>query len=91
MSHEVVWTERVEKFFAEKGNLTEHERKILHLRVMGLTRTQIKFYLDDGTEVWTIDRIVKKLKKRYDVVQKEYPDILPVRKECEQEAYMDTH
>ena len=61
------------------------------MRVMGLTRTQIKFYLDDGTEVWTIDRVVRELKIKYDRVQKEYPDILDERKFSAQELYMDTH
>ena len=89
MSHQVVWTKRVETFFADAANLTDTERAVLRCRVCGMTRTATALYL--SMSVSTVDRIVARLKRVYDVVQKEYPEELRPRKTCAEEAYMDAN
>lgn len=54
-----------------------------------MTRVQTSFYL--SLSVSTIDKIVARLKQKYDIVQKEYPDELRPRRNSVYEAYMDEH
>ena len=70
--------------------LSQTERDVLHCRVMGMTRIQTSMYLD-GLSVSAIDKIIKRLKAKYDVVQKEYPNELHPRRDSAEETYMDTH
>lgn len=87
MAHQVVWTKRVEEFFADAANLTSTERSVLRCRVSGMTRVQTAFYM--SMSVSTVDKIVARLKRLYDVVQKEYPYELKPRKTSAYETYMD--
>lgn len=87
MSHQVVWTRRVVTLFEDAANLTDLERQVLETRVAGMTRVQQSFYLN--LSVSTIDKVISRLKQKYDVVQKEYPDDLKPRKFSAAETYMD--
>jgi len=89
MAHEVVWTKRVESFFADAANLTQFERDILHSRICGMTRLEQSFFYTCSLS--TIDKTIKKLKRVYDIVQREYPDELPIRRNSEAEKYLDEH
>ena len=68
--------------------LTEDEEKILRSRAKGWTR--VKQSMEYGMSIATVDRIIKRLKLKYDACQKN-SDILPPRKFSIEELYMDTH
>lgn len=89
MSHQVVWTRRVEEFFADAANLTETERAVLRCRVCGMTQVATSMYL--SMSVSTVNRVTARLKKLYDIVQREYPEELRPRRTCAEEIYMDEH
>lgn len=89
MSRQVVWTKRTESFFCDAANLTPFERDVLRCRISGMTQVQTSFYL--SVSVSTIQKTVARIKRIYDVVQKEFPDELKPRRTCAAETYMDTH
>lgn len=88
MANQVCWTKRIVETFIEEACLTKEEQDILRTRVAGLTISEQaeKFNISIGK----VNRIIKRLKWKYDNVQK-YCKELPVRKESAAELYMDTH
>lgn len=88
MSHQVVWTKIIVETFVEIGNLTKFEEEILRTRASGWTIQQQA--LAFSVSVSTINRTIKKLKKKYDIAQK-HNVLLPPRKKSAEELYMDTH
>lgn len=88
MSHQVIWTKIIVEEFVKLGNLTKEEEAVLRTRAAGWTILQQSTHLSMSTS--SINRIVKRLKKKYDLVQK-YSPILPPRKFSAKELYMDTH
>ena len=86
MSHQVVWTKVVLERFIEVGGLTKDEEMVMRTRAAGWTRVKQADHL--GMSLPTIDRIIKRLKVKYDHAQK-YDAILPPRKESASEIYMD--
>lgn len=89
MSHQVIWTKRTLELFIEYANLTEEEEKVMRTRAQAWTRT--KQCRELGMSTSTLDRIIKRLKSKYDAVQKEHPDELPERRFSAKETYLDTH
>lgn len=89
MAHQVPWTQDKLDFFIEKALLNEDEEFIMRTRCKGWTITQQAFQLNKSES--TIHNMVKVLKLKYDVVQKEYPTKLPPRKFSVEETYMDNH
>jgi len=87
LARQVIWTKRVESFFADVANLTPFERDVLRCRISGMTRLQTSFYL--SISVSSIDKCIARLKRLYDEVQREYPDDLKPRRSSAQETYMD--
>lgn len=87
--YQVKWTSKKTEFFIEKACLSEDEAYIMRSRVRGATVTEQAMHLNKS-EV-TIHRMIRKIKDKYDEVQKEYPDDLPLRRRSKQEDYMDTH
>ena len=77
MTKEVVWTKIVLERFIEQANLTEDEEIVMRTRAAGWSRT--KQAMELNLSVSTIDRIISRLKLKYDEVQ-EYDPILPPRK-----------
>ena len=86
MSHQVIWTKFILERFIDVGNLTKDEEAVMRTRAAGWTRTEQSMKL--GMSLSTIDRIIKRLKVKYDRAQK-YDVLLPPRKRSSQELYMD--
>lgn len=87
MSHEVLWTDDLTEKVVKYGALSEDEAFVLRSRARGYTVTQQAHMLNCSER--TVARIVSKLKKVYDAVQKEHPTELPVRKTSKVEKFMD--
>lgn len=88
MSKEVPWSKIILETFIEEALLTKDEEKIMRTRVAGWTRVQQAETL--GMSLATVDRHIKSLKRKYDVVQL-YNPILPPRKHSREEEYMDNN
>lgn len=88
MAHQVPWNKIILERFIELGALTDIEEQIMRTRVAGwtITKQAITFGLSEPT----VNRIIKRLKIKYDNVQK-YDPLLPPRKFSAKETYMDTH
>lgn len=88
MAKQVCWTKKIVETFIDEACLTKEEQDILRTRVAGLTISEQseKFNISVGK----VNRIIKRLKWKYDNVQKYCKD-LQVRKESAAELYMDTH
>lgn len=87
MAVQVIWTKRVFDFFSDAANLTEFEKQVLQCRISNYTQVQTSMYL--SCSVSTVAKCVARLKKKYDAVQKEHPDVLRPRRSCAVETYMD--
>lgn len=88
MSHQVIWQKIVLETFIAEANLSKEEEMVMRTRVDGWSRTKQADKLH--MSVSTVDRIIKRLKIKYDVVQK-YNPLLPPRKFSAKELWMDTH
>lgn len=88
MTKQVIWSKVILERFIEEGNLTKEEEEIMRTRVAGWTITRQSIEL--GMSISKISKIIARIKKKYDIVQK-YDPILPPRKESAKELYMDTH
>ena len=88
MAKQICWNKKIVETFIEEACLTKEEQDILRTRVAGITISEQaeKFNISVGK----INRIIKRLKCKYDNVQKYCKD-LQVRKESADELYIDTH
>lgn len=86
MSKEVPWNKIIVETFVEDAMLTKEEEMVLRTRVAGWTRTKQARELN--ISIATLDRIIARLKVKYDNVQKFNP-ILPPRRMSETERYLD--
>lgn len=86
MSHQVPWNKVIVEAFIEEAMLTKEEEAVLRTRVAGWTRTKQCDQLN--LSMSTLDRIIKRLKQKYDNAAK-YNPILPPRKFSAAEVYMD--
>lgn len=86
MSKQVPWNKIIVETFVSEAMLSKEEEMILRTRVSGWTRQKQSMEL--GMSLATIDRIIKRLKIKYDNVQK-YNPLLPPRKFSVEETYMD--
>lgn len=77
MSKEVLWTREVYEEFVRLANLSELEAKVLKARVVDDWKIQ-RQALEFNVSPSTIDRVVSRLKVKYDACQKR-SDILPPR------------
>lgn len=87
MSKQVLWTDKLTEEFIEKAALSEDEAYVMRTRARGYTVTQQAMHLNKSEQ--TVHRMIARLKKKYDAVQSEYPDIFPVRKVSKVEKFMD--
>lgn len=88
---QVPWTKsRVDKFI-EMAMLNSDEAYIMHSRIHKIPVSVQADYL--GYSKSNIYRMVRELKKKYDIIQKEVNDdkIFPPRKFSKEEVWMDTH
>lgn len=76
----VLWTKVVLEEFIDKALLTKEEEMIIRTRVAGWTR--VKQANEFNMSIGTVDNIIKRLKAKYDEVQRIDP-ILPPRKDNE--------
>lgn len=88
MSREVPWNKIILEEFVSLALLSKEEEMIMRTRVAGMTRTQQAMTF--GMSEATVDRIIRRLKRKYDSVQP-YSPLLPPRKHSIAEVYMDTH
>ena len=88
MSKNVIWTKVILEEFISLANLTKDEEIIMRTRCDGwsITKQATTFNMS----VSTVNRIIKRLKVKYDKVQP-YSPILPPRKFSAKELYMDIH
>lgn len=77
MSKQVAWNKVVLEEFIEMGGLTPLEEQIIRTRVAGWSRVEqsMKF----GLSIATVDRVIARLKRKYDNCQM-YSPLLPPRK-----------
>ena len=89
MAHQVIWTKKTLDFFLEHSGMNDFQKQIMIDRCQNMTVIQmsLKYHCSDST----VHKEIAKIKKIYDVVQKEHPDELPPRKKSSKELYMDTH
>ena len=89
MAHQVKWSKETLELFIEQALLNSFEEEIMRTRIDGMTVTeQAQLLMCSKSKV---EKAIALLKKKYDVVQKEFPDKLPPRKSSAKEVYMDTH
>lgn len=88
MSKQVIWSKIVLERFIEDAMLTKEEEMIMRTRVAGWTIT--KQALEFGMSESKINKMIARLKIKYDNVQK-YDPLLPPRKDSVEETYLDTH
>lgn len=88
MAKQVPWNKIILEEFISLACLSKEEEQIMRTRVAGWTVT--KQAMEFGMSEATVARIIKRLKAKYDIVQK-YSVLLPPRKHSAEETYMDNH
>lgn len=78
MAHQVRWNKIILEEFIELANLSEAEEIVIRTRVAGWSRLEQCDRL--GISTATLDRIIKRLKIKYDEVS-QYSVLLPPRKD----------
>lgn len=76
MAHQVPWNSRILEEFIQEACLSDLEESIIRSRAAG--RTRIQQSQEFNISISTLDKIIKRLKIKYDLVQK-YSSILPAR------------
>ena len=88
MASQVPWTALSVEEFIALGALTDDEERILRTRVRGWSRSKQAIEFD--MSLATVDRIIRRLKVKYDRVQP-FSVHLPPRRHSAAETWMDTH
>ena len=88
MAKQVPWNKIILEEFISLACLNKEEEQIMRTRVAGWTVT--KQAMEFGMSEATVARIIKRLKAKYDCVQK-YSVLLPPRKYSVEETYMDNN
>lgn len=88
MAQQVPWNKIILEEFIRLGSLTKDEEEVMRTRVAGWSR--VKQSMELGMSIAKIDRIINRLKAKYDHVQP-YSPILPPRKQSAQETWMDNN
>lgn len=89
MAKQVPWNEEIYMTFCKLGMLSQVEREILRMRIMGFG--VIETGLELGISESSVNRTIARLKAKYDKVQPLAPDKLPVRRTSAKETWMDSH
>lgn len=66
MTNEVIWTKLVLERFIQLANLTEEEEIVIRTRAAGWSR--VKQAMELNISISGIDRIISRLRKKYDEV-----------------------
>lgn len=88
MSRQVPWNLIILEEFIRIGSLTEEEEAVMRTRIANWPRTRQAMELHMSMS--KLDKIIKRLKVKYDKVQP-YSPLLPPRKFSAEETYMDEH
>lgn len=88
MSKQVPWNKYIVERFIESAMLSEEEQMIIRTRASGWTIT--KQSMEFGMSESKINKIIARLKIKYDNVQR-YDVTLPPRRYSAEETYMDSH
>lgn len=88
MAHQVPWNVIILNEFLRLSTLSQDEERILRTLVAKWTIT--KQAMTFNMSVSAVNRIIKRLKVKYDDVQP-YSPLLPPRRFSSEETYMDTH
>ena len=88
MAKQIPWCKPFLDEFIKLGCLTDDEQKIIKTRVAGWSIT--KQAMGFGMSVSTVNRVIARLKQKYDNCQK-YSEILPPRRTSAEEEWMDKH
>lgn len=88
MASQVPWTNIILEEFIRLGGLTKDEEWVMRTRVAGWPRTRQSAELHISIE--TLDRIIRRLKKKYDLVQP-HSALLPPRRYSIKETWQDAH
>jgi len=87
MAHQVKWTRDILDNLYKYAMLNENEQYIMESRIKG---TPVSLQADRlCCSEATVHRMIAKIKKKYDTVQKEHPDLFPIRKKSAKETWMD--
>lgn len=86
MTNQVPWNKIILEEFINLALLTKDEEMILRTRIYGWTVREQADRLN--VSVSSVNRIIKRLKNKYDDVEK-FSTILPPRKRSEKEKYQD--
>lgn len=86
MTNQVPWNKIILEEFINLALLTKEEEMILRTRIYGWTVREQADRLN--MSVSSVNRIIKRLKNKYDDVEK-FSTILPPRKISEKEKYLD--
>lgn len=88
MAHQVPWTKLIVETFIKEAMLSKEEEYIIRTRAAGHTVTQQASELHMSVD--NVNKIIARLKKKYDLVSK-YNPLLPPRKFSAKETYMDNN
>lgn len=89
MSKQVNWSKEILEFFIEQALLNPFEEEIMRTRINGVpVKEQASRCM---CSISKVEKTIALLKKKYDLLQKQYPDKLPMRRASAKELYMDTH
>ena len=86
MTNQVPWNKIILEEFINLALLTKEEEMILRTRIYGWTVREQADRLN--MSVSSVNRIIKRLKNKYDDVEK-FSTMLPPRKSSEEEKYLD--
>ena len=89
MAHQVRWTKQILQDFYECALLNDSEKYIMESRIQGVPVSLQADHLCCSEA--TVHRMIAKLKKKYDTVQKENPEKFPPRKTSAKETWMDNN
>lgn len=87
MAHQVLWTDKLTEEFIQKAALSDEEAFVMRTMARGYTVTYQAMQLSCSEQ--KIHKMIAQLKKKYDAVQKEYPELFPIRKTSKVEKFMD--
>lgn len=75
MTRQIPWNSYIVETFVDEATLTKEEELVLRTRVDGWTRLQQAHEL--GMSLATVDRIIRRLKLKYDQVQSKNQTLPP--------------
>lgn len=78
MAHQVGWTQSIINNFIREACLSDDEAFIIQTRARGMSIVEQSIKLNKSVQ--TINRMIKDLKIKYDIVQMENPSMFPKRK-----------